>query len=140
MNNNITNAIVAALIFIGALVVILTIRAETKYIEELNSFNENADYIVNYDINFITSDAASLTCNVQYFHNESRPGMITPTVDLINSCLKHEITSLAREYSMADFINKRDEIINRIRAIPQQSENKISSDFSWEIITILIKL
>lgn len=138
MNRSVVKLISAALIYLGVVIVILKINEEIQHKEEVNT--PNADYIVNYDVNFMTADAVTLKCNIQYFHNESRPGMITPTVDLINSCLKHEIGLLAREYCMVDFINKRDEIINRIRAIPQQSKNKISSDFSWEIITTVIKL
>ena len=138
MNDGIRNTIIAALLFISAIIVILKINEEIQLKEKVNT--PNADYIVNYDVNFMTADAVALKCNIQYFHNESRPGMITPTVDLINSCLSHEILLLAREYSMVDFINNRVEIMNRIRAIPQQSKNKISSDFSWEILNITIKL
>ena len=89
---------------------------------------------------FMTADAVALECNVQYFHNESRPGMITPTVDVINSCLKVETRLLAKEYSIIDFLHNKEEIVNRIRAIPQQSKTKISSDFSWEILNVTIKL
>lgn len=138
MSDNVVKLIIAVLIYISAVVVILKINEEIQHKEKTNT--PNADYIVNHNVTFITADAVPLECNVQYFHDESRPGMITPTVDLINSCLDHEIGLLAREYCIADFINKRDEIINRINAIPQQSKNKISSDFSWEIITIIIKI
>lgn len=138
MNDGIRNTIIAALLFISAIVVILKINEEIQLKEKTNT--PNADYIVNYDVNCITADAVALECNIQYFHNESRPGMITPTVDLINSCISHEVLLLIREYHMIDFINNKEEIMNRIRAIPQQSKNKISSDFSWEILNITIKL
>lgn len=108
--------------------------------EETISFKEHSDNIVNCDISLMTADAVALECNVQYFHNESRPGMIAPTVDVINSYLKVETRLLAREYAMIDFINNKEEIVNKIRAIPQQSKTKISSDFSWEILNITIKL
>ncbi len=138
MNRNVVKLLCAALIYLGAVIVILKINEEIQHKEEVNT--PNADYIVNYDVNFMTADAVALKCSIQYFHDESRPGMITPTVDLINSCLSHEVLLLTREYYMVDFINNKEEIINKIRAIPQQSKNKISSDFSWEIITIAIKL
>ena len=108
--------------------------------EENVSFQEHSDNIVNCDVSLMTADAVTLECDIQYFHNESRPGMITPTVDVINSCLKVETRLLAKEYSMIDFLNNKEEIVNRIRAIPQQSKTKISSDFSWEILNITIKL
>lgn len=138
MSDNVVKLIIAVLIYISAVVVILKINEEIQHKEKINT--PNADYIVNCDVTFMTADAVPLECNVQYFHNESRPGMITPTVDLINSCLKHEIGLLTREYSIVDFLNNKEEIINRIRAIPQQSKNKISSDFSWEILNITMKL
>ena len=108
--------------------------------EENVSFQKHSDNIVNCDISFMTADAVKLECTVQYSHNESRPEMITPTVDVINSCLKVETKLLTREYSIIDFLHNKEEIVNRIRAIPQQSKTKISSDFSWEILNITIKL
>ena len=138
MNRNVVKLISAALIYLGAVIVILKINEGIQHKEEVNT--PNADYIVNYDVNCMTADAVALKCSIQYFHNESRPGMITPTVDLINSCISHEVLLLTREYYMIDFINNKEEIINKIRTIPQQSKNKISSDFSWEIINITIKL
>lgn len=138
MSDNVIKLIIGALIYISAIVVILKINEEIQLKEKTNI--PNADYIVNYDVNCMTADAVALKCNIQYFHNESRPGMITPTVDLINSCLSHEVLLLTREYSMVDFINNKEEIINRIRAIPQQSKNKIPSDFSWEIINITMQI
>lgn len=138
MSDNVVKLIVAVLIYLSVVVVILKINEEIKHKEKIDT--PNADYIVNCDATFITADAVTLEGTVQYVHDESRPGMITPTVDLINACLKHEIGLLAREYSMVDFLNNKEEIINRIRVIPQQSKNKISSDFSWEILNITIKL
>lgn len=138
MNNNVIKLLIGILIYIIAVVVILKINEEIQHKEKTNT--PNADYIVNSDVTFMTADSVILECDIQYFHNESRPGMITPTVDLINSCLKHEIGLLAREYSIVDFLNNKEEIINRIRVIPQQSKNKISSDFSWEILNVTIKL
>lgn len=127
-------------IFMGLLFVVLTHTTKEAIKEESISFKETSDNIVNYDVNCMTADAVALKCSIQYFHNESRPGMITSTVDLINSCLSHEVLLLTREYCMVDFINNKEEIMNRIRAIPQQSKTKISSDFSWEILNITIKL
>lgn len=126
--------------FISLLFVGLIHTTKTTIQETTTSFKETSDNIVNCDVSFMTADAVALECTVQYFHNESRPGMITPTVDVINSCLKVETRLLAREYAMIDFINNKEEIVNRIRAIPQQSKTKISSDFSWEILNITIKL
>ena len=117
-----------------------TKKAIEEPTEETVSLKETSDNIVNCDVSCMTADAVTLECNVKYFHNESRPGMITPTVDLINSCLKHEIRLLTVEYSIIDFLNNREEIMNRIRAIPQQSKNKISSDFSWEVLNVTIML
>ena len=108
--------------------------------EENVSFQKPSDNIINCDISITTADAVNLECTVQYFHNESRPEMITPTIDVINSCLKVETKLLVREYSMIDFLHNKEEIANRIRAIPQQSKTKISSDFSWEILNVTIKL
>ena len=127
-------------IFMGLLFVVLTHTTKEAIEEATTSFKETSDNIVNCDVSFMTADAVTLECSIQYFHNESRPGMITPTVDVINSCLKVETRLLAREYAMIDFINNKEEIVNRIRAIPQQSKTKISSDFSWEILNITIKL
>ena len=124
----------------GLLFVVLTHTTKEAIEETTVSFKETSDNIVNCDVSFMTADAVTLECSIQYFHNESRPGMITPTVDVINSCLKVETRLLAREYAMIDFINNKEEIVNRIRAIPQQSKTKISSDFSWEILNITIKL
>lgn len=127
-------------IFMGLLFVVLTHTTRKNIKEEIISFKETPDNIVTCDVSIMTADAVALECNVQYFHNESRPGMIEPTVDVINSCLKVETRLLAREYAMIDFINNKEEIVNRIRAIPQQSKTKISPDFSWEILNITIKL
>ena len=119
---------------------ILTHITNKTTIEETNSFKETLDNIVKCDVSIMTADAVTLECTVQYFHNESRPGMIIPTVDVINSCLRLETRLLTREYSLIDFINNKEEIINKIRAIPQQSKTMISSDFSWEILNVTIKL
>ena len=127
-------------IFMGLLFVVLTHTTREAIKEESSSFKETSDNIVKCDVAFMTADAVALECNIQYFHNESRPGMIIPTVDLINSCLKVETRLIAREYAIIDFINNKEEIVNKIRAIPQQSKTKISSDFSWEILNITIKL
>lgn len=133
------------IMFLGCIFIILlgfgilthTTKNVTK-LEETISFNEI--YVVKCDVPIITSDAIPLECSVQYSHSELCPEMIASTVDLINTRLKLEIRLFAREYCRNDFINNREEILNRIRAIPQKFKNRLPPDFSWEVLDVTIKL
>lgn len=136
------------IIFLGCIFIIflwlgiiftLTTKKDVK-LEKTTSINEIPDRVVKCDVPLITTDAVVLECNINYLHNESRPEMLTSTVNLIDSYLNREIGLLAKEYCKSDFINKREEIVNRIMAIPQKFKNQIPSNFSWEILNIVIKV